>query len=234
MSRIAHSRTALMIGGATAALAAMLAVTPALAQSADQISGTRVVADHQRADHVRALADTSGFEIVVAAPPAQTSEIALRANGVTASVRANRSDSELSIDSAELGGQRAVTHLTSGNRAVTADGDALLVTTQRGASSIATALSTGGTLGINIDTSRGNTVTVADNRLDTQALGNDATATLSLEGLQQPAAGGILGFQSNDARSAVTSTNMAAMRIGTGATFGSDLAMTDNLVRALG
>ncbi|OJY48568.1 hypothetical protein [Sphingomonas sp. 67-41] len=234
MSRITHSRTALMIGGATVALAAMLAVTPASAQSTDQVSGTRVVADHQRADHVRALADTSGFEIVMAAPPAQGSDIALRANGVTASVRANRSDSEFSIDSAELVGQRAVTRLTSGNRAVAADGDALLVTTQRGASSIATALSTGGTLGINIDTSRGNSVAVAENRLDAQALGNDAMATLSLEGLQQPAAGGIVGFQSNDTRSAVTSTNMAAVRIGTGATFGSDLAMTDNLVRALG
>lgn len=234
MSRIAHSRTALMIGGATAALAAMLAVTPASAQSADQVSGTRVVANHQRADHVRALADTSGFEIVMAAPPTQVSDIALRANGVTTSVRANRSDSDLSLDSAELGGQRTTTHLTAGNRAVTADGDALLVTTQRGASSIATALSTGGTLGINLDTSRDNNVAVADNRLDAQALGNDATATLSFGGLQQPAAGGILGFQSNDTRSAVTSTNMSAVRIGTGATFGSDIAMTGNLVRALG
>jgi hypothetical protein len=234
MSRIIHSRATLMIGGATAALAAMLAVSPACAQSTDQVSGTRVVADHQRADHSRALADTSGFEIVMAAPPSDTSDIVLRANGVSTTVRANRSDSDVAIDAAELVGERAATRLTSGNGGVAANGAALLVTTQRGASSIATALSTGGTLGVSTDTSRSSHIAVADNRLDAQALGNDAAATLSLTGLQEPAAGGVLGFQSNDRRSAVTATNMAAVRIGTGATFDSDIAMTGNLVRALG
>lgn len=234
MSRIVHSRATLMIGGATTALAAMLAVSPACAQSTDQVSGTRVVADHQRADHSRALADTSAFEIVMAAPPSDTSDIVLRANGVSTSVRANRSDSDAAVDSIDLVSERAATRLTSGNGGVTADGSALLVTTQRGASSIATALSTGGTLGVSTDTSRASRIAVADNRLDAQALGNDAAATLSLSGLQEPAPAGILGFQSNDRRSAVIATNMAAVRIGTGATFDSDIAMTGNLVRALG
>ncbi|NML08038.1 hypothetical protein [Sphingomonas sp. G-3-2-10] len=234
MSRISNSRTKLMIGGATAALAAMLAVSPAAAQSSDQVSGTRVAASHQRADHVRALADTSGFQSVVAAPPADTTDLALRDNAVTASVRVNRSDSDLEVDSADLGGQRTPARFASGNDGVVADGSALLVTTQHGMSSTATALSTGGVLGINTDTSRGNRIAVAGNRLDAQALGNDAAASLSLGGLQDPAAGGILGFQSNDARSAVTSTEMAAVRIGVGATTGSNLALTGNLLRALG
>ncbi|WP_066798526.1 beta strand repeat-containing protein [Sphingomonas soli] len=233
MSRIAHSRTALMIGAATAALAAMLAVSPAAAQSTDQVNGTRVAESHQRADHSRALADTSGFEIVAATPPAESSDIALRANAVTTSVRANRSDSKLATEVSEAGWRRT-TELMSGNGGIVADGAALLVTTQRGMAATTTALSTGGVLAISADTSHANRITVADNRLDAQALGNDAAAALSLAGLQEPAAGGILGFQSNDPRSAVTATNMAAMRIGVGATFDSEIAMTDNLVRALG
>ncbi|MDK2769700.1 MAG: hypothetical protein KYX69_18500 [Sphingomonas sp.] len=234
MSHISRSRTSLMLGGATFALAAMLAVSPAAAQSADQVNGTRVATTHQRADHSRALSDTSGFEIVMAAPAAEASDTALSANNVSASVRANRAASDLEIDAADPSSGPIATHLASENSGITADGDALLITTQRGASSIASAISIGGMLGLNTDTSRGSSAVVSDNRLDAQALGNDATASLSLGGLEAPAAGGILGFQSNDSRSAVTATDLAAVRIGVGAATGSDIAMTGNLVRALG
>lgn len=235
MSRISHSRASLMFGGAGAALAAMLLASPASAQSGtDQVTGTRIVASHQRADHAQAVADTSGITIMVAAPPAETSDLAIRGNTVTAEVRANRSDSTLAINAFDVAGADRRTLLTAGNIGVTADGAALLVTTQRGISSAAIARSTDNLVGINTDTIRGSSVRAADNQLETLALGNDASSVLSLTGLGEPPAGGILGYQSNDKRSSVTSTNLAAVRIGTGASTGSDIAMSGNLVRALG
>lgn len=235
MSRISRSRASLMFGGASAALAAMLLASPALAQSGtDQVTGSRIVASHQRADHAQAVADTSGINIMVAAPPAEASDLAIRGNTVTAEVRANRSDSTLANEPLEFASSDRRTLLTAGSGGVTADGAALLVTNQRGLSSAAIARNTDNVVGISTDTIRGSSVRVADNQIDTLALGNDASAALSLTGVGEPLAGGILGYQSNDTPSSVTSTSLAAVRIGTGATSGSDIAMSGNLVRALG
>jgi hypothetical protein len=235
MSRISRSRASLMFSGASAALAAMLLASPAFAQSGtDQVTGSRIVASHQRADHAQAVADTSGINIMVAAPPVETSDLAIRGNTVTAEVRANRSDNELANEPLDFASGDRRTLLTAGNGGVIADGASLLVTTQRGISSAAIARSTDNVVGISTDTTHDSGVAIADNQLETLALGNDASAALSLTGVGEPLAGGILGYQSNDKRSSVTSINLAAVRIGTGASTGSDIAMSGNLVRALG
>ncbi|NYT41042.1 hypothetical protein HZY97_09765 [Sphingomonas sp. R-74633] len=235
MSRISRSRASLMFGGASAALAAMLLASPASAQSStDQITGARVVASHQRSDHAQAVADTSGLNIMVAAPPVETSDLALRGNAVSAEVRANRSDSVLTTEPLDVAEYGWPTLLTTGNGGVAADGTALIVTTQRSVASPVTARGIDNVVAISTDTTRDSHVAVSDNTLETLALGNDASAALSLTDVPEPLAGGILGYQSNDRRSSVTSTNTAAVRVGTGASTGSDITMSGNLVRALG
>ncbi len=127
MSPISRSRASLMFSGASAALAAMLAASPASAQSGtDQVTGTRVVASHQRADHAHAQADTSGFNIMVSAPPVDASDLTVRGNTVTAEVRANRSASELRTDHVDPASGSLRTRFTAGNGGVVADGAALL------------------------------------------------------------------------------------------------------------
>lgn len=235
MSRISRSRASLMFGAASAALAVMLSASPAYAQSGpDQTTGTRVVASHQLASQAQAVADTSGFNVMVAAPSVEASEVSIRGNTITAEVRANRSVSELTYAAPDAAGGGARTALTVGNGGVIADGGALLVTTQRRLSSDAIASSWDGVIALSTDTIHDSRASVVGNQAESLALGNDASTTLSLKDIGEPLAGGILGYQSSDDRSSVTATNMTAVRIGVGAASGSDIAMSDNLVRALG
>jgi len=239
MSHVPSSRRGkrcLLLGCAGAALAAMLVAVPAAAQADDaHVAAAHLLVSEQSSRAAPALVDaTQTATQALIAGDVQDARAVLADNSATATARANRAVSGLTLDRADLASGYGPTYLSAGAAGLTANAGTLVATSQRSILSPVEATLLGSRIALDAGTASGSALEVSRNALEAIALGNDATGSLALTGLSSNAGAGILSLQTTDASSTVAARARTRTEISTLAVSDSSLTMVGNLDRAIG
>lgn len=230
-----HARRALLASAAAPVLAAMLAIAPAAAQTADSaVKGARIAASEQINRSAPITADASGTANRIAATGAmEDSRAALDDNEVAATARGNRTTQNMTLGIADQGLAYGPTTLAAGAGGLRADAGSVVAVNQRGIASPVRTDIVGAQISLDSGAAITSRLEVAGNDAEAVALANDAAGTIDLTGLGDSGAG-IVGLQRTDASSLVAARALVRTQLATGAASGSDLALSGNVTRALG
>lgn len=170
-----------LLGGAATLLAMLLAASNAQAQTAPvQASAGQVLANDQSSSAGQILADASGNTVQGVAGPLAGATLSVTDNGVTASGRVNRVVQ--TIDQAPIdAGTGGAAELTAGASRVTGSSGTLIANRQSVSRTEVDADIFDQIVGLDTGDVAQSRLTVTGNAADTDARGNDATASIAVE-----------------------------------------------------
>lgn len=227
----AHCRSRLL-GGAATALAILLAATSASAQTAPvQASGGQVLANDQSSSGGQVLADASGNGVNGVAGPLAGGVLSIKDNRITASGRVNRVVQ--SIDQASLDtGTGTAANLTAGASRVTGSAGTLIANRQSVSRSEVDADVFDTVVGLEAGDVAQSRLAVTGNAADTDARGNDATASIAVEANAIRDGIGIVSSQAMASSDGPTARVRHGAELGTGAASASSVDLSGNRARA--
>lgn len=231
--RSRRPRRHLLVGGASAALAATLAGAPAQASDV-QVSGPHSLVSEQTNIDVSTRASAVDPIVKAVAPSTEGSSLVLSGNTTAATARGNQAANSLAPDALDLASGFGSTWLTAGADTVEAQSGAVIANVQTNDSSPVHAGAIAAKLLVDGGYVADSQLSVDTNTQEAIALGNDVADSLTLTGGAINAGAGIVNYQAADYDSPVSARLRARASLVADDVSGSDLALTDNLQRAIG
>lgn len=233
ISRSRRTTRHLLLGSASAAMIATLAFAPAHATDV-MAAGRRTLVSQQTSIDAATRASASNPVIKTTAGSTDASSIAVSDNIVSATARGNKASNSLAPDALDLTSVFGATRLTTGSDRVEADSAAVIANVQTSSASPVRADTLGSKISLGGGTVTNSKLAVDANSQEAVALANDASSNLALTGVAVDAGAGIASYQATDSLSPVSASFRGRAGLATNNVAASDLALTNNLQRAIG
>lgn len=218
----------------TAALAVLLNLSAADAQSAAQATGNRALANDQAATSGYALADASNAGVQTSiTSTVDRSSASVSDNQIVTNARGNAATQSLALDTLDGGDNSILTSLSAGTGGTTGIAGTAIANRQSiGSGYVASDIYTA-PIGLSIDGATRSQFSVTGNSEDAQARGNDATAAIALSGATSIGGAGIASYQNSIYASSVAARSRGNVTLASGAIDDTSLVVTGNLARAV-
>ncbi len=233
ISRSRQTTRHLLLGSASAAMISTLAFAPA--HATDVIAaGPSTLVSQQTSIGAATRASASNPVIQTTTTSTDASNIAVSDNIISATARGNKATNSLAPDALDLSSGFGATRLTTGSDRVEADSAAVIANVQTSTASPVRADTLGSKISLGGGVVSNSKFAVDANSQEAVALANDASSNLALTGIAVDAGAGIASYQATDSLSPVSASFRGRTGLAAKDVTASDLALTNNLQRAIG